>query len=147
MENKAFEHAIDFNEYATSTGERVWLPIVTVSIIQPSGTRVQLPLLYDTGASVTTLRHDLYSSLGLSRWDEGLLVQMTTAGGPTPVTVYRYEATLEFLGKIVTNCPVHLAQLPMNTVYMGLLGRQQIFEEFGFGFWEKDHILYVTETP
>ena len=146
MENKAFEHAIDFNEYATPTGGRVWLPIVTVSMIQPSGTRVQLPLLYDTGASVTTLRHDLYSFLGLSRWDEGQAVQ-TDIASPTPITVYRYEATLEFLGKVVANCPVHLAQLPKNPFYMGLLGREQIFEEFGFGFWEKDHILYVTETP
>ena len=147
MENKAFEHAIDFKEYVTPNGGRFWLPIVTVSMTQQNGTRFQLPLLYDTGATVTTLRHGLYSSLGLSRWDEGLPVQLTTAASPMPVTVYRYEATLEFLGRIVTNCPVHLAQLPTNTVYMGLLGREQMFEEFGFGFWEKDHILYVTETP
>ena len=146
MENKEFEHAIDFHEAATSTGGRVWLPIVTVNIIQPSGTRVQLPLLYDTGASVTTLRDDLYILLGLSRWDEGQPVQAHTVN-PTPTTVYRYEATLEFLGKVVANCPVHLAQLSKHPLFMGLLGRQLMFEEFGFGFWEKDHILYVTKTP
>ncbi len=146
MENKAFEHAIDFLEAATPTGERVWLPIVTVKVIQPSGTRLQLPLLYDTGASVTTLRHDLYKLLGLSRWDEGEAL-LTHTVSPTPTTVYQYEATLEFLGKVVANCPVQLAQLSKHPLFVGLLGRQQMFEEFGFGFWEKDHVLYVTGTP
>ena len=147
METKTFEHAIHFHEVQTPAGERVSLPILTVTLVQPGGNRVQLPLLYDTGATFTTLRHDLYSILGLSRWDEGAPEAVTTAGGTAPVTVYRYEATLELLGKIFSNCPVHLAQLPPHPLYMGLLGRAQIFDEFGFGFWEKDRVVYVTETP
>ncbi len=147
MVTKTFEHAIHFHEVQTPAGERVSYPILTVILVQPGGSRIQLPLLYDTGASVTTLRHELYSVLGLSRWDEGAPEAVTTAGGTAPVTVYRYEATLELLGKIISNCPVHLAQLPPNPLFVGLLGRAQIFDEFGFGFWEKDRFVYVTETP
>lgn len=146
MVSKTFEHAIHFHEVQTPAGS-VSYPILTVTLVQPGGSRIQLPLLYDTGASVTTLRHDLYSVLGLSRWDEGAPEAVTTAGSIAPVTVYRYAATLELFGKIISNCPVHLARLPSNPLFVGLLGRAQIFDEFGFGFWEKDHVVYVTETP
>ncbi len=147
MVTKTFEHAIPFYELTTPAGERVSYPVLTVTLVQPGGSRVQLPLLYDTGASVTTLRHDLYSVLGLSSWDEGTPAAVTTGGGTAPVTVYRYEATLELLGKIISNCPVNLAQMPPNPLFVGLLGRAQIFDEFGFGFWEKDRVVHVTETP
>ncbi len=145
MVDKSFEHTIPFHPVPASAGQ-IWLPIVTVNLVQPTGNRVQLPLIFDTGADVTTLRHDLYSFLGLSSWNMGHPVKVNTAGGAAPVTVYRYQATLEFLGKAVT-CPIHLAELPHNPLYLGLFGRDQIFREFGFAFWEKDHHLYVTEAP
>jgi hypothetical protein len=44
-------------------------------------------------------------------------------------------------------CPVNLQVLPQNPLYMGLFGRDQIFQEFGFGFWERSHELYVTLNP
>ncbi len=146
MVSKTFEHEIHFHEVQTPAGS-VSYPILTVILVGPGGRRIQLPLLYDTGATVTTLRHELYSVLGLSRWDEGAPESVATAGGTARVTVYRYEATLELFGKIISDCPVLLAQMPPNPLYMGLLGRAQIFDEFGFGFWEKDRVVYVTETP
>jgi hypothetical protein len=85
--------------------------------------------------------------LGLSRWDEGQAEQVTTAGGPDATTVYRYQASIELLGKAIMDCPLHLADLPVNPLYVGLLGRKQFFDQFGFGFWERDHVLYVTLNP
>lgn len=146
MVNKSFERTIPFYQVQTQSGETIRLPIVTVFLIQPGGNRVQLPLLFDTGASVTTLRHDLYSLLGLASWDSGQAQLTNTAGGQAPVTTYEYKARLEFLGKAI-DCPVQLAMLPPNPLYLGLFGRAQMFQEYGFGFWEKDAMLYVTNTP
>ncbi len=146
MVNKNFEHTIRFYQAQTVTGETVWLPIITVNLVRPSGSRVALPLLFDTGASTTTLRHDLYPLLGVPSWDSGDLQQTFTAGGANPVQAYRYQATLELLGKAI-RCPVHLQILPQHPLYLGLFGREQIFEEFGFGFWERAHEIYVTLNP
>lgn len=145
MPNKSFEHTIRFYEVQTPQGS-VWLPLVTVTLIQPSGNRVGLSLLFDTGASTTTLRHDLYVLLGVPSWDAGELRQVGTAGGAQPVPAYRYPATLELFGKVV-ECPVHLQVLARNPLYVGLLGREQLFEAFGFGFWESAQELYATATP
>jgi len=146
MVDKSFEHVIPFHQIQTSTGEIYRFPLVTVFIIQPGGNRVQLPLLFDTGADITTLRHDLFPLLGLAAWDVGTQRQTNTAGGDQPVTTYEYSARLEFLGK-AKDCPVQLAVLPSNPLYLGLFGRAQMFQEFGFGFWEKDATLYVTSSP
>ncbi len=146
MPHKTFEQIISFHNVQTNTGATIWLPLITVNIVEPSGNRISLPLLFDTGASTTTLRHDLYPLLGLSSWDSGIPQSTLTAGGANPVPAYRYQATLEILGKAI-QCPVHLQILPQNPLYLGLLGREQIFEEFGFGFWEKTHELYLTLNP
>ena len=146
MYNVRFEHAVRFREVEINAGEKIWLPLVTVSLIQQDGNRVALPLLFDTGASVTTLRHDLYPLLGVPSWDSGQLVSVNTAGGELPVQAYLYQVRLEFLGKAV-DCAVHLQKLPRNPLYMGLFGREQVFEAFGFGFWEKARELYVTLYP
>lgn len=146
MRNASFEHAIRFYQGRTVAGVVVWLPLVTVSLVQPSGNRVALPLLFDTGASVTTLRHELYPLLGLTSWDSGQPTDVLTASGNRPVRAYRYQAKLEFLGKVV-DCPIHLQEMPSHPLYMGLFGREQAFESFGFGFWENAHELYVTFYP
>lgn len=146
MVNKSFEQTIRFYQVQTQSGETIRLPIVAIFLIQPDGNRVQLPLLFDTGASVTTLRHDLYSLLGVPSWDSGQATLTSTAGGQAPVTTYEYTARLEFLGKAI-DCPVQLAMLPPNPLYLGLFGRAKMFEEFGFGFWEKDADLFVTGAP
>ena len=41
---------------------------------------------------------------------------------------------------------LYLDKLPPNPLYQGLLGRAP-FSAFGFGFWERDHKLYVTLKP
>ncbi len=145
MPDKPFEHTIRFYEAQTPNGP-AWLPIITATLVQPGGNRVDLPLMFDTGASVTTLRHDLYSLLGVPSWDSGQPLDSLTAGSDAPVPCYRYQATFEFLGKTV-QCPVHLQKMPAHPLWLGLFGREQIFKEFGFGFWESTHELYVSLNP
>lgn len=146
MPDRVFEHTLRFYRVQTDTGAIVWLPLVTVYLIQANGNRVALPLVFDTGASVTTLRHDLFPLLGVPSWDSGELQTTLTAGREDAVPAYRYQASLEFLGKVV-QCPIHLQVLPRHPLYVGLFGREQVFQEFGFGFWEKTQALYVTLTP
>jgi hypothetical protein len=142
---KDFERTIRFFEAKDSKGNSVWLPIVEVILLTPGGARRTLPLYFDTGASVTTLRADLFPLLGLHSWDEGELVKTGTGGGIADA--YRYMADLEIFGRAI-HCPVHLlATLPFNPFYCGLLGRDTIFNEFGFGYWESTLELYVTDNP
>ena len=146
MPVKNFEQVVRFYEARqNSNGPSIWLPLVEVTLITPANSRVSLPLLFDTGASVTTLRADLYPILGLQSWDQGIRGESSTAGGIT--TVYRYLYTLEIFGKTI-DCPIHLAsQLPYHPLFVGLLGRDTVFNEFGFGFWESTHELYNTANP
>ena len=146
MRTLSFEHTVRFYDGRTAAGETISFPIVTVGLVQADGTKIGLPLLFDTGASVTTLRHDLYPLLGLPSWDVGELQNVSTAGGENPVEAYRYEVRLEFFGREV-QCPIHLQRLPRSPLYLGLFGREQIFEEFGFGFWEGRKELYTTLRP
>lgn len=139
MPDKTFEHVIPF-----TTHGNIRVPVVTVTLIQQNSTRVDLPLLFDTGASVMTLRHDLFPLLGLTDWNVGQGQQAATAGGSADA--YLYQATFEFLGRAVT-CPVSLMKLPPNPLWMGLFGRAQFFDQFGFGFWESTHEIYVTLNP
>lgn len=144
MPDKAFERTVRFYEAATPGGS-VWLPLVIVTLVQPSGNRVDLSLMFDTGASQMTLRGDLYPLLGVPSWDAGQPVDAATGGGT--VRAYRYDATFEFLGKMIT-CPVHLLEnLPPHPLYQGLFGRERMFDAFGFGFWESAHEIYATLNP
>ncbi len=145
MQNKQFEHTIRFVEAQASPDETVSYPIVEIDLIQEDSTRVTLPLLFDTGASVTTLRRELFPYLGLTSWDVGQPIQADTAGGV--VQAYRYyDVTLEFLGKVI-QCPVDLQELTPHPLFVGLFGRDQIFQEFGFGYWESVKELYITANP
>jgi len=146
MPNKDFDRVVRFYEVQQiPPGPSIWLPLVDVTLITHTGSRINLPLLFDTGASVTTLRAEFYSILGLQSWDQGERVPTATGGGIADA--YKYIATLEVFGKTIT-CPIHLNnQLPSNPLFMGLLGRDTVFNEFGFGFWENTHELYVTGNP
>jgi hypothetical protein len=144
MPTKDFDRIVRFYEYRNPNGASFWLPLVGVTLILPDGNRISLSLLFDTGASVTTLRNDLYPLLGLQSWDQGQPMQTATASNV--VTAYQYNATFEIFGKTI-NCPIHLLPLPTNPLYHGLLGRDNVFNEFGFGFWESTHELFITENP
>jgi hypothetical protein len=148
LADKSFEHALAFFEWhpdPTNPAFIVWLPLVTVALVTPAGPKVDLSLMFDTGAAVTTLRADLYPLLGLADWNVGTPVGVTTASDPN-AQAYRYDVTLEFLGKTLTG-PVQLMQLPAHPLYVGLFGRDTFFEAFGFGFWESSHELLATSTP
>jgi hypothetical protein len=145
MPSKNFERTVKFYEAKTNDGTSVWLPLVSVTLITSTNTRVSLSLLFDTGASVTSLRADLYPLLGLRSWDEGLKITTGTGGGE--VDAYQYTATIEVFGKNI-QCPIHLLpKLPYHPLFCGLLGRDSVFNEFGFGFWESTHEVFVTESP
>jgi hypothetical protein len=144
MPAKNFERTIRFYQFQNQTGQSIWVPLVDVIFITASNSRIFLSLLFDTGASVTTLRADLYPMLGLQSWDQGQRVEIATASGLA--IAYQYTATLEIFGKTI-NCPVHLTQMVPNPFFSGLLGRDTVFREFGFGFWESASELYVTTTP
>ena len=132
MPVKSFEQTVRFYEaHQDPNGPSIWLPLVDVTLITPQNSRISLPLLFDTGASVTTLRADLYPILGLQSWDEGQSVDTATASDI--VTAYQYTTTLEIFGKIIT-CPINLLPMPRHPLYVGLLGRDTVFNEFGFGF-------------
>ncbi len=105
MPVKNFEHNVRFYKYQDPNGSLIWLPLVDVTLITPANSRISLPLLFDTGASVTTLRSDLYPILGLQSWDQGQRVSTNTGGGL--VDAYQYTVTLEVFGKII-QCPIHL---------------------------------------
>ena len=143
MPTKDFEQTIPFRQVPGPFGPR-WIPLVEVGVIGPDGRPVNLSLLFDTGADVTTLRADLCYLLGAQTWDEGELVETGTAGGPADT--YRYMGRLVVFGRVI-ECPIHLAQLPPNPLVSGLLGREVVFDRFGFGFWESAHELYVTMNP
>jgi hypothetical protein len=147
MLTKEFEQTVQFLSVSTGTGATISYPLVGVNLLQPGGSRISLSLLFDTGASVTALRQDLYPLLGLSSWDVGAPQQTQTAGGENPVDVYRYEdITFEIFGKTI-KCPVNLIKMPVHPLFVGLLGRDTIFKEFGFGFWEKTQELHITTKP
>jgi len=101
-------------------------------------------MVFDTGATTTVLRAEFAPLLGAATWTEGQQVPVDTVSGRA--TAYRFMARLEVLGKVI-ECPVHLMELPPNPLYGGLLGREAIFERFGFGFWESTHELLVTANP
>ena len=143
MPTKEFDHTVSF--YQVPNG--LTFPIVTVTLIQSEGNRVSLPLLFDTGASYLTLRRDAYAFLELERWDIGRSQLTVTGGSESPTESYLYDGyTFEVFGKTL-RCPVVLMELPENPLFVGLLGREAIFQEFGFGFWEKTHELYVGLNP
>lgn len=145
MPTKDFERTASFYEVQGANGTVIHLPLLTVTLIQPNGNRVTLPLLFDTGASVTTLRSDLYPLLGVPSWDAGQPQQTTTANGLAQA--FRYEGiVLEAFGRSFA-APVQLMQLPVNPLYVGLLGREKVMDQFGFGFWESTKELLVTCSP
>ena len=144
MVQKHFERTILFKERRVGSELRR-LPIVTATVFGPGGNGINLPLLFDTGASHITLRRELYSFLGLPSWDSGERVPIAAAGGMADA--YRYDdIDVEFFGKRV-RCTIQLMELGRHPMFQGLFGRSDIFQEFGFGFWESTRELYITTNP
>lgn len=143
MVEKVFEQILRFYMVTTPTGP-AWLPLIPVDLIDHEGIRRPMFLWFDTGATTTTLRAEYAPLLGATTWTDGEPVSVATAGGE--MTAYRFLARLEVLGKVL-ECPVDLLELPYNPFFQGLLGREAVFQHFGFGFWERDHELLITASP
>ncbi len=145
MPTKNFEQpVISFQEVQDNNGVTYSFPIVGVFLTTPQNQRIRLPLLFDTGASCTVLMASLYPLLGLQSWDQGIRRENNTANGMA--VAYEYTVALEVLGKSIT-CPLQLMNVTFPPLYVGLLGRHNIFNQFGFGFWESSHELLVTNNP
>lgn len=143
MVSKTFEQILRFHEFQTPRG-LVSYPLITVELIYGEGNRLAIPMIFDTGATTTTLRAEFAPLLGARVWTDGQPVIVATGGGE--ITAYRFTARLEVLGKVL-ECPVNFQELPWSEWYHGLLGRETVFEHFGFGFWERDHELLITASP
>jgi hypothetical protein len=146
MVHKVFEQVLRFRRMPTRGGP-IWLPIVDVDLIYGQGNRIVVPMIFDTGARTTILDASYAPFLGVTTWTEGELVDVDTAGGPESVQAYEFMACVEVFGRTFADCPVWLMRLPRNDFWRGLLGRQAIFEHFGFGFWESTGELLVTANP
>ncbi|MFZ5451314.1 MAG: aspartyl protease family protein [Thermodesulfobacteriota bacterium] len=140
---KNFENTIRFIQGPQQ--DAPWFPIVQVTLITPQGKRIDLPLLFDTGANITTLSHQLYQMFGLQSWNQGTPVTIGTAGGLK--TAYRYTVSFELFNKVIDTPILLVDTLSIHPLYCGVIGRDTFFAEFGFGFWENQHELYVTANP
>ena len=144
MVQKEFNRTIRFKQRQLG-GEIHRLPIVTATVFGPGGNGINLPLLFDTGASHITLRSELYTFLGIPSWDSGERVSAAVAKGTADA--YRYhDIEVEFFGKRV-RCTIQLMEIGRHPMFQGLFGRSGIFQEFGFGFWESTGELYVATDP
>jgi hypothetical protein len=136
MPTKDFDQVFLFREFQPDPNRpSIWLPLVEVTLVSPTYGPKNLPLYLDTGASVTTLKAELYPLIGLQRWDEGIPVQTSTGGGE--VTVYQYTATLEIFGKTIV-CPIHLST-SLVTLPPTSFTLQEIHEKWGYMRIMEDH--------
>lgn len=142
MVERVFERVLNFRRVQTPKGP-VWLPLITVELLYSEEKRLRIPMLFDTGASTTVLECGFATLLGAESWTDGEPENVATPGGTC--MAYRFTAQLEVLGKIL-ECPVNLMDFDFPGC-AGLLGREAIFEHFGFGFWESDHQLLITTNP
>jgi Aspartyl protease len=139
--SKDFEQTVSFVPTLTAGG-MYWEPLVEVTFTAAS---VSLPFVFDTGASVTTLRHDLPELVGATSWDQGAYEQSSTAGDEALADSYRFhDIEIEIFG-MALRCPVDLMKLPPGI--FGLLGREGVFDRFGFGFWEGTQEIHITSSP
>jgi hypothetical protein len=108
---------------------------------------VTVPMVFDTGASMTTLRHTMYPLVGASDWADGAFTESQTAGDEALADSYQYDdVRVEVFGMEML-IPVNLMKLPPNPIFHGLFGREVAYEHFGFGFWERTRELFVTSSP
>jgi len=143
MEVKNFERIVNFVEYQSANGDTMYLPLVEITFIT-SNSNQSFSLMFDTGASRIYLRSDLYPLLGINSLDECEQIPVGGIGGSQ--IGYKHTANLEIFGKVF-NCPIIFAQIAHHELYHGLLGRDPVFSEFGFGFWEYSKELFITDNP
>lgn len=143
MPVKNFELVLPFQEYYKPDGELIYLPLVKVTITTTNSS-TEHSLMFDTGAEKTILNSNRFPILGLSSWDEG---EQVTVGGVGGYQIgYQYTFTLKIFEKDIIS-PIILLEIQDHPLIQGILGRDTIFNEFGFGFWESYKELYVTKNP
>lgn len=136
MPAKSFELTIPFVE-VPKVG---WYPILQVVFLRPNRQRLQLPLLFDTGADQICLDHAwqwAFPNLRDAEF-EGIGNESARPGKVTP-------GQIEFLNRVI-DCEIGFAAMKPRTWMAGVIGRD-CFKPFGFGFWENSRELYVTSKP
>lgn len=136
--SKDFTETIRFTHVVDKSGD-AWYPIVEVSLVKPSGQRVPLQLLFDTGASQIILRGDLQR-----HFTDLQPAWFQTSKGEVEGRLAESQ-TIEFLG-VPTTCDIGLIPDFPDRPFVGLFGRD-CFSSFGFGFWEAKREIYVTLKP
>jgi len=144
MEVKKFEYRFPFIEHHKTDGTVLLLPLVEVTFgIENS--KMTHRLMFDTGALNTIFWSKYFTAFGLNSWNEGEEITVFGVGGFQEG--FKYDVTLEILGKAV-NCPIILLEvMKPPSLYAGVLGRDTILDGFGFGFWEYSKELFITDNP
>lgn len=118
--------------------------MITVHVTDPKGIQRRVPMLFDTGSEVTLLDAKLAHYVGAATWTQGYPVPIAGVGAQTPA--YLFSAGLSLFGKTLGSCPIRLMDLSHLDFIQGILGRD-VFHHFGFGFWERDRVLFYTSNP
>lgn len=133
MLDRSFETTIDFIPVGNT-----WQPVVWITFIRPKAPNLSLPLLFDTGADQICL---------FPSWEPYFsnLEDTTFYGLGDPQPGKHTQGQIKFLGCVI-DCDIGFAKLTERTWMQGVFGRE-CFKPFGFGYWERDHRLYVTVKP
>jgi hypothetical protein len=136
MVDKSFEITVKFQQVFGGH----WYPIVQTIFLRSDGTRIRLPLLFDTGADSLVLHPDyeiMFSSLQPQKY-KGIGSAGTYDGKKT-------MGKIEIFGRVI-ECEIGFVAMEFLPWRAGLLGRN-CFSSFGFGFWEAARELYVNLKP
>jgi hypothetical protein len=135
-DNKSFERNIPFIHVQGN----YWCPIVKVAFLSPNPRRLELYLLFDTGADHIVLHPE---------WEFAFpnLKEKDYTGLSGKAKGKTVQGQIEFYGHII-GCEIGFGpkEMERRTWMAGLFGRD-CFKSFGFGFWERDRQLYVTARP
>lgn len=142
---KEFDQELNFTTIGPMTphGPEVKYALVDTKISMPGQNKTaSFPLLFDTGASQVVLARPIGVMLGITKSGPGIPQYSNTANGVARGMLYE-GVQIEVFGKKVL-CPVVLLPTQFPSFYQGLLGRQALYQYFGFGFWEKESKLYIS---
>jgi hypothetical protein len=137
MLSKSFEVTIPF----IHTPEGLWEPLLQVTILKPNPRKLDVPLLFDTGADQILL-HPYWEFA----FPHGLSPHTFVGIGGDVKGKYT-RGQIQLLGRTI-DCNIGFGppEMAQKTWMAGILGRE-CFKSFGFGFWERARQLYVTAKP
>ena len=136
MPDKSFERTVPFVE-VKDVG---WYPLIRVAFLKPNKQRLELSLLFDTGADLICLHPDW-------EWAFPNLAEFDFDGIGGNAKGKHTLGQIELFGEVI-DCDIGFGpkEMQSRTWMAGVIGRE-CFKSFGFGFWEGARELYVTLKP